>query len=193
VAFTPQGAIAYFGGNPISGLAVCNNTQVDSAVGSANLLAPTPDGTHLIGAGMGGWIDLSYTISNSNGCPPSVSKSVRNAVLPASVGTPTQIAVASDDSNAFLTGYTGGTNATAIPFYHLADGTAGAIKLVGLGGPLYSGGLTQDSHSLYVGIGANGSTGPQVHRIDLTASSGPADANQINVAFNPRIVVVKPK
>ncbi|PYY15930.1 MAG: hypothetical protein DMG60_16325 [Acidobacteria bacterium] len=107
--------------------------------------------------------------------------------------TPASIAVASDDSNAFLTAYSGGSPATGVPFYHFADGSTGAITLVNPGGVLFSGGLTQDAHSLYVGTEANGSIGPFVHRIDLTAAGGPADANQISVSFNPRIVVVRPK
>jgi hypothetical protein len=196
VAFTPQGAIAYFGGSSISGLAVCNDTRADSAAGTANILAPTPGGTHMIGVGSGGWLDLRYTVTNGNGCPATAANTARTAAFPAFVGTPTKIAVASDDSNAFLTGYTaaaGATAATAIPFYHLADGTTNIIPLTGSGGILFSGGLTQDAHSLYVGVGASGGTGPQVHRIDLTAAGGPADANQINVTFNPRIVVVRPK
>ena len=109
------------------------------------------------------------------------------------MGTPTSIAVASDNSNAFLTGYSGGNPATGVPFYHFADGSTGTIALVNPGGVLFAGGLTQDAHSLYVGTQANGSTGPAVHRIDLTAAGGPTDANQIAVNFNPRIVVVRPK
>jgi hypothetical protein len=190
VAFTPQGAIAYFGGSSISGLAVCNDTRADSAAGAANILAPAPDGSHMIGVGSGGWLDLRYTVTNGNGCPAIAANTARTAAFPAFVGTPTKIAVASDDSNAFLTGYTSSAAVTAIPFYHLADGTTGTIALTGSGGALFSGGLTQDAHSLYVGVGG---TGPQVHRIDLTAAGGPADANQINVTFNPRIVVVRPK
>jgi hypothetical protein len=191
VAFTPQGAIAYFGGSSISGLAVCNDTRADSAAGAANILAPAPDGSHMIGVGSGGWLDLRYTVTNGKGCPATAANTARTAAFPAFVGTPTKIAVASDDSNAFLTGYTSSAAATAIPFYHLADGTTGTIALTGSGGVLFSGGLTQDAHSLYVGVG--GGPGPQVHRIDLTAAGGPADANQINVTFNPRIVVVRPK
>ena len=197
VAFTPQEAVAYFGASSVRssilGLAVCNDTQVDSAAGTPNILAPTPDGTHMIGVGSAGWSDLTYQVANGNGCPAAASNTIRNAAFPAFVGTPTRIAVASNDSNAFLTGYTGGTIATGVPFYHLADGTTGTIAFTGSGGALFSGGLTQDAHSLYVGVGANGGTGPQVHRIDLTASGGPADSNQINVSFNPRIVVVRPK
>jgi hypothetical protein len=41
-------------------------------------------------------------------------------------------------------------------------------------------------------VGVGGAS-PQVHRVDLTASGGPADANQVNVTFNPKIVVVRPK
>lgn len=193
VAFTPQGAAAYLGGSSIMGLAVCNDSQVPGAAGVANILAPTPDGTHIVGVGSAGWTDVSYTVTNSNGCPPAASNTVRNAALPAFVGTPTSIAVASDDSNAFLTGYSGGSAAPSVPFYHFADGTTATIALVNPGGLLFSGGLTQDAHSLYVGTAANGSTGPFVHRIDLTAANGPTDANQISVSFNPRIVVVRPK
>ena len=190
VAFTPQGAIAYLGGSSILGLAVCNDSQADSAAGTANILAPTPDGTHMIGVGSAGWLDLTYKVTTGNGCPDKASNTVRSAGFPAFVGTPRQIAVASDDSNAFLTGFTSSAAVTAIPFYHLADGTTGTVTLSGSGGTLFSGGLTQDAHSLYVGVGG---TGPQVHRIDLTPTTGPADANQINVTFNPRIVVVRPK
>lgn len=188
VAFTPQAAVAYFGGSSIFALAVCNDSRADIAAGTANILAPTPDGTHMLGVGPGGWLDLTYTVTNGNGCPASASNTVRSAAF-TFVGTPTQIAVASDDSNAFLTG-TGGGVATGVSFYHLADATTGTIALTGAGGQLFSGGITQDAHSLYVGVGG---TSPQVHRIDLTAANGPADANQISVTFNPRIVVVRPK
>ena len=193
VAFTPQTAMAYFGGSSILGLAVCTDTRVDSAAAAANILSPTPDGTHMVGVGAGGWADLSYSVTNGNGCPPTASSTLRTAGFPVFVGAPTTIAVASDDSNAFLVGYSGGSTATGVPFYHLADGSTGTIPLSGSGGLLFSGGLTQDAHSLYIGVGANGGTGPQVHRIDLTAAGAPADANQINVGFNPRIVVVRPK
>lgn len=192
VAFTPQGAAAFLGGGSILGIAACNDSLIPGA-GVANVLKPTPDGTHMVGVGSAGWTDLSYTVNNSNGCPPVVTNSVRNAALPAFVGTPTSIAVAADDSNAFLTAYSGGSAATGVPFYHFADGSTGVIALVNPGGTLFSGGLTQDSHSLYVGTAENGSTGPFVHRIDLTAAGGPTDANQISVSFRPRIVVVRPK
>ena len=193
VAFTPQGSVAFLGGGSITGIAVCNDSFLPGAAGAANILAPSPDGTHLVGVGTAGWTDLSYTVSNSNGCPATASNTARNAALPSFVGTPTDIAVASDKSNAFLTGYTGGSAATGIPFYHFADGSAGTIALVNPGGVLLSGGLTQDARSLYVGTMESGSTGPFVHRIDLTASGGPTDANQISVSFRPRIVVVRPK
>ncbi|HWC18833.1 MAG TPA: Ig-like domain-containing protein, partial [Terriglobales bacterium] len=190
VVFTPQAAVAYFGGSSILGLAVCNDSAVQGAGASANILAVAADGTHMIGAGAGGWADLSYTVSNSAGCPSSSSNTLRTSGFGAAfVGTPTQIAVASDDSRAFLTGYTGGSDATGVPFYDLADGTTGVISL-SAGGPLFSGGLTKDAHSLYVGVGGGS---PAVHRIDLTASGGPTDANQISVSFTPRIVVVRPK
>ena len=193
VAFAPQGAMAFLGGGSIVGIAVCNDSLVPAAAGAANILAPTPDGTHMVGVGTAGWTDITYTVTNSNGCPATASNTARNAAFPAFVGTPTDIAVASDDSNAFLTGYTGGNAATGIPFYHFADGSTGTIALVNPGGVLLSGGLTQDAHSLYVGTMESGSTGPFVHRIDLTASGGPTDANQISVSFRPRIVVVRPK
>jgi len=193
VAFTPQGSVAFLGGSSITGIAVCNDSFLPGATGAANILAPTPDGTHMVGVGTAGWTDLSYTVSNSNGCPATASNTAHNAAFPAFVGTPTDIAVASDDSNAFLTGYSGGSAATGIPFYHFADGSTGTIPLVNPGGALLSGGLTQDAHSLYVGTMDSGGTGPFVHRIDLTAAGGPTDANQISVSFRPRIVVVRPK
>lgn len=191
VVFTPQTSVAFFGGSSILGLAICNDSSIPGAAGAANILGVTPNGTHMIGAGSGGWLDLSYTIAAlpNVGCPITESNTMKTGAFPAFVGTPTQIAVASDDSNAFLTGYSGGSNATGVPFYHLADGTTGTIAL-SAGGPLFSGGLTQDAHSLYVGVGGSS---PAVHRIDLTASGGPADANSISVSFNPRIVVVRPK
>lgn len=192
VVFAPQASVAFFGGSAILGLAVCNDSSIPGAAGAANILGVTPDGTHMIAAGSAGWLDLSYTITAlpNAGCPINESNTPKTATFPAFVGTPTQIAIASDDSNAFLTGYSGGSATTAVPFYHLADSSTGAITLAGSGGPLFSGGLTQDAHSLYVGIGGSS---PQVHRIDLTASGGAADANQISVSFNPRIVVVRPK
>jgi hypothetical protein len=193
VAFTPQGAAAFLGGSSIVGLAVCNDSPFPGTAAAGNLLRPTPDGTHMVAVGSAGWTDLSYSVTNSNGCPPAVTNTARNAALPAFVGTPTSIAVASDHSNAFLTGYTGGSDAPGVPFYHFADGTTGTIALTSPGGALFSGGVTQDAHSLYVGTAANASTGPFVHRIDLTAAAGPTDANQISVSFNPRIVVVRPK
>ena len=187
VAFTPQLSVAYLGGSSFVGLAACNDAQLDSATGAANVLAPTPDGTHMVAAGTGGWIDLSYTISNANGCPPSARNTVRTAGFGAAfVGTPTQIAVTSNDSYAFLTGYTGGSTATGIPFYHFADAATGTIPLSGSGGTLFSGSLTEDATSLYVGVSDG------VHRIDLTQSP-PVDANQISVSFTPRIVVVRPQ
>lgn len=192
VVFAPQASVAFFGGSSILGLAVCNDSSIPGAAGAANILGVTPDGTHMIGAGSAGWLDLSYTITAlpNVGCPVSESNTAKTGTFPAFVGTPTQIAIASDDSNAFLTGYSGGSDATGVPFYHLADGTTGTITL-SAGGPLFSGGITQDAHSLYVGVGGSS---PAVHRIDLTASGGPADASpSISVTFNPRIVVVRPK
>jgi hypothetical protein len=58
---------------------------------------------------------------------------------------------------------------------------------------VFSGGITQDAHSLYVGVGANAGVGPQVHRVDLVTAGFPFDTQQISVTFNPRIVVVRPK
>jgi hypothetical protein len=193
VVFTPQVSIAYFGGSSITGLAICNDSVIPGAAVAANVLSVTPDGTHMIAVGAAGWADLSYTVTNS-GCPAKATNTLTTAAG-SFVDTPGQIAVASDDSNAFVTGYTGTTIATGVPFYHFADGTTGSIALMGSGGTLFSGGITQDAHSLYVGVGANGSTGPQVHRIDLTAAGGPADTTPINLPspFNPRIVVVRPQ
>src|SRR6185312_11610367 len=124
---------------------------------AANVLSVTPDGTHMIAVGASGWADLSYTVTNS-GCPAKATNTLTTAAG-SFVDTPGQIAVASDDSNAFVTGYTGTTIATGVPFYHFADRTTGSIALMGSGGALFSGGITQDAHSLYVGVGANGSTG----------------------------------
>jgi hypothetical protein len=187
VVFTPQDSVAYFGGSSILGIATCNDSRVDNAAGVANILGATPDGTHMIGAGANGWVDLSYTVNNGSGCPPTASNTLRSAAFGAAfVGTPTQIAVASNDSFAFLTSFTRGSAATGIPFYHFADGTTGAISLAGGGGTLYSGSITPDATSLYVGVGGS------VHHIDLTKSP-PVDANQISVSFNPRIVVVRPQ
>jgi trimeric autotransporter adhesin len=198
VVFTPQESVAYFGGSSILGIAVCNDTRVDNATGAANILRATPDGTHMIGAGAGGWVDLTYTVNNSppnatTGCPPLASNTANVSAGFGSastfVGTPTQIAVTSNDSFAFLTSYTGGSAANGIPFYQFASGanpaTTGAIALNGAG-TLFSGSITQDGTSLYVGVGN------VVHRIDLTKSP-PVDSNQITVTFNPRIVVVRPQ
>lgn len=190
--FTPQTSVAYIGGSSILGLAICNDSAVQGAAGAANILRVTPDGSHMIAAGAAGWLDLSYTIAAlpNVGCPVAESNTTKTATFPAFVGAPTQVAIASDDSNAFLTGYSGGSDATGVPFYHLADGTSGTITL-SAGGPLFAGGVTQDAHSLYVGVGGSS---PAVHRIDLTASGGPADVSPpIGVSFNPRIVVVRPK
>ena len=189
VVFTPQTSVAYIGGSSILGLAVCNDSTLPGAAGAANILGVTPDGTHMIAAGSGGWLDLSYIITTlSNlGCPVNETNTLKTAAFPTFVGTPTRIAIASDDSNAFLTGYSGGSDATGVPVYHLGDGTTTTIALSS-SGPLYSGGVTQDAHSLYVGVGGSS---PAVHHIDLTASGRP-DA-PISVSFNPRIVVVRPK
>lgn len=198
VVFTPQESVAYFGGSSILGIAVCNDTRVDNATGAANILGATPDGTHMIGAGTGGWVDLTYTVNNSppnatTGCPPLASNTANVTAGFGSastfVGTPTQIAVASNDSFAFLTSYTGGSAANGVPFYQFASGanpaTTGTIVLNGAG-TLFSGSVTPDAKSLYVGVGN------AVHQIDLTQSP-PADAKQITVTFNPRIVVVRPQ
>jgi len=191
VVFTPQASVAYFGGSSILGLAVCNDARVDNAAGAANILGATPDGTHMIAAGAAGWVDLSYTVNN-NGCPPSASNTVRTAGFGAGfVGTPSQIAVTSNASYAFLTSFTGGSSASGIPFYHFADGATGIFAFTNpdgtpFSGMLFSGSLTQDATSLYVGIGN------QVHRFDLTKTP-PADSNQISVTFNARIVAVRPQ
>jgi hypothetical protein len=193
VVFTPQESVAYFGGSSILGIATCNDARVDNASGAANILGVTPDGTHMIGAGVGGWVDLAYTVSN-NGCPATASNTANVTTGfgagTAFVGTPTQIAVTSNTSFAFLTSFTGGSAASGVPFYQFATATSpattGTIALAGGGGTLFSGSLTQDAKSLYVGVGAS------VHRIDLTQTP-PADANQITVSFNPRIVVVRPQ
>jgi hypothetical protein len=197
VVFTPQASVAYFGGSSIVGLAVCNDAHVDSAAGAANILSATPDGTFMIGAGSAGWANLSYTVATntatgSTGCPPVVSNALTTAGFNASfVTTPSQIAVTSNDKYAFLTGCAGGcSGATGVPFFQFGTNATGTIPLTGGSATLYSGSLTQDATSLYVGVnsGGNGS----VHRIDLTQSP-PTDANQISVSFNPKIVVVRPQ
>src|SRR5207237_6156331 len=98
----------------------CTDTRVDSAAAAANILSPTPDGTHMVGVGAGGWADLSYSVTNGNGCPPTASSTLRTAGFPVFVGVPTTIAVASDDSNAFLVGYYGGRRAIEVSFYDIA-------------------------------------------------------------------------
>lgn len=197
VVFTPQASVAYFGGSSILGLAVCNDARVDSAAAAANILAATPDGTFMIGAGSAGWANLSYTVATnsatgSTGCPPVVSSVLTTAGFNASfVTTPSQIAVTSNDKYAFLTGCVGGcTGATGVPFFQFGTNATGTIPLAGGSATLYSGSLTQDATSLYVGVNSGGSG--SVHRIDLTQSP-PADANPISVSFNPKIVVVRPQ
>lgn len=205
VVFTPQESVAYFGGSSILGIATCNDTRVDVANGAANILGATPDGTQMIAAGVSGWVDLAYTVNNSptgatTGCPPAASNTPTIAGFgPAAtfVGTPTQIAVTSNDSYTFLTSYTGGSPASGVPFYHFADGTTGIIPLTNpdgsaVSGTVFSGSLTQDAASLYVGVASNGTAGPEVHRVDVTKTP-PVDSNQISVTFNPRIVVVRPQ
>ena len=192
VVFTPQASIAYLGGSSILGLAICNDSNVPGAPAAANILGVTPDGTHMIGVGAAGWVDLKYLVNNANGCPSGASNTLQTAGFGSAasfIGTPTQTAIASDNSYAFVTGYTGGSAASGVPFYHLSDGSSGAIALSS-SGPLFSGGLTRDAHSLYVGVGGSS---PAVHRIDLTAAGGPADTTTIPVSFTPRIVVVRPK
>ncbi len=193
VAVAPQASVAYFGGTSLFALATCNDARVDNATGVAQVLAPAVDGTHMIGAGTAGWVDLATAVNNATGCPPTATNTVRTATFPAFVTTPTQVSVASDDSLAYLTGFTGATAATGLPFFKFADGMSGAVQFTGTGGQVFSGGITQDAHSLYVGVGANGGVGPQVHRLDLVTAGFPFDAQQINVTFNPRIVVVRPK
>lgn len=192
VIFTPQSSVAYFGGSSIRGLAVCNDTQIDTPAGVANIFGVTPDGTFVVGAGAGGWLNLSYSVNNSNGCPPSATSAPTSTAFNATfTGTPSQIAVTSNDTYAFLTDCSGGcTGATGVPFLHLGDNTTGSIPLSGGGGTLFSGSVVQDGTSLYVGVNSGGSA--SVHRIDLTQSP-PVDANQISVSFNPRIVVVRPQ
>jgi hypothetical protein len=187
VMFTPQISLAYFGGSSILGLAVCNDARADSATGVANILGATPDGKHMIGAGLNGWVDLSYTVNNSTGCPPAISSTqVIKPFGAAFVSTPTQIAVTSNDSYAFLTGCSGGcAGANGVPFYHFADQMTGTIPL-SASGTLFSGSVTQDATSLYVGVAGG------VHRIDLTQSP-PVDINTASVSFNPKIVVVRPQ
>jgi len=187
VIFTPQTSLAYFGGSAILGLAVCNDARADSATGVANILGANPAGTHMIGAGANGWVDLSYKVSNSTGCPPTASNTQTIAPFNAAfVSTPTQIAVTSNDSYAFLTGCSRGcAGATGVPFYHFADQTTGTIPL-SASGTLFAGSVTQDATSLYVGVSGG------VHRIDLTKSP-PVDTNAASVSFNPKIVVVRPQ
>jgi len=192
VVFTPQAEVAYLGGSSILGLAICNDSTVPGASAAANILGVSPDGSHMIGVGAAGWVDLKYVVTNTAGCPSGSTNTLQTAGFgsaAAFIGTPTQIAIASDHSYAFVTSYTGGSGATGVPFYHLSDGTSGAIALSS-SGPLFSGGLTRDAHSLYVGVGGSS---PAVHRIDLTATGGPADTSPISVSITPRIVVVRPK
>jgi hypothetical protein len=193
VAFAPQASMAYLGGVSLFALAACNDARIDNATGVAQVLAPTPDGTHMVGAGTAGWVDLTYTVNNGTGCPPTASNTVRTATYPAFVTTPTQVSVASDDSFAYLTGFTGTGVATGLPFFKFSDGTSSTIQFTGQGGQVFSGGITQDARSLYVGVGANAGVGPQVHRLDLVTAGFPFDAQQIAVTFNPRIVAVRPK
>jgi hypothetical protein len=193
VAFAPQASVAYFGGASMFALAACNDARVDNATGITQVLAPTLDGTHMIGAGTAGWVDLSLNLNNATGCPPTATNTVRSATLPAFVTTPSQVSVASDDSFAYLTGFSGATVATGLPFFKFSDGTSGSIQFTGAGGQVFSGGITQDARSLYVGVGGSGGVSPQVHRLDLVTAGFPFDAQQISVTFNPRIVVVRPK
>ncbi|MBV9075232.1 MAG: hypothetical protein JOZ10_16520 [Acidobacteria bacterium] len=203
VVFTPQDGVAYFGGTSIFALASCNDARVDNAAGTANILGVTADGTHMIGAGANGWVDLAYTVNNSNGCPPSASNTPKTTAGFGSgatfVGTPTQIAVTANASFAFLTGFSlaSGTNASGVPFYHFADSSLGVVPLINpdgtaFSGTIFTGSVIQDSTSLFVGVDSNGANGPQVHRLDLTQSS-PVDSKQISVTFRPRIVVVRPQ
>jgi hypothetical protein len=193
VAFAPQTSVAYFGGASLFALATCNDARVDNATGLAQVLAPSVDGTHMIGAGTAGWVDLTLNVNNGAGCPPTATNTVRSGTFPAFVTTPTQVSVASDGSFAYLTGFGGAAAATGLPFFRFTDGTSGAIQFTGPGGQVFSGGTTQDARSLYVGVGANAGVGPQVHRVDLVTAGFPFDAQQISVTFNPRIVAVRPK
>src|SRR6185437_7198237 len=89
VVFTPQTSVTFFGGSSILALATCNDSSVPGAAGAANVLGVTPDGTHMIGVGASGWLDLSYAIAPlpNVGCPVSESNTIKTASFPAFVGT----------------------------------------------------------------------------------------------------------
>lgn len=202
VKFLPQGSVAYFGGASITGISSCSTStqikNVDSQTNAVNVWGVATDGTHLIGAGGGNWVDLAPT-ANPQTVPPvpcatSFGSTVRTAALPAFVGTPTQIVVTPDSKKALLTGFTvaSGQTVTGLPLYDFTTGTASVLS--GISSPALSGGMTLDGSTLYVGVGGSA---PGVYKIDLTANP-PAvtvllDTTASPNMFVPSIVTVQPK
>ena len=111
-------------------------------------------------------------------------------MLPAFVGTPTQIVVTPDSKKAFMTGFTAaqGQTVTAIPVYDFTSGTASMIS--GISSQAFSGGITLDGKALYIGIG--GSTAG-VYKVDVASSSVTLAIPSSSLTFVPTIVTVRPK
>ncbi len=195
VKFLPHESIGYIAGASFTGLATCNNASVDTKAATANILAVANDGSHLIGASGSGWADLAPSVT-SGVCPPAISSTLKTATVPSFVGAPTQIIVTPDASMAFMTGYTLASGATGggIPYYNTQTGASGIFAGgPAQGGQAFSGGITLDGKSLYVGVGAAGTNAPAVYLIDLTASTPSGAAPLVTTTFVPTIVTVRPK
>jgi trimeric autotransporter adhesin len=202
VKFLPQGSVAYFGGASINGVSSCSTSTavktVDSQPNAVNVWGVATDGTHLIGAGGGNWVDLSPTADPRAvplvPCPTAFGSTVRTTALPAFVGTPSQIVVTPNSKKALMTGFTvaQGQTVTGIPLYDFALGTGSVVA--GISSPALSGGISLDGNTLYIGVGGSA---PGVYKVDLTAATPSAslllDTTPSPNAFVPSIVTVRPK
>ncbi len=195
VKFLPHESIGYIGGSSVTGLATCNNASVDSKAAAANVLAVSNNGSRVIGASGSGWVNIAPSVT-SGICPPAISSTLATATVPSFVGAATQIIVSPDASMAFMTGYSLASGATGggVPYYNTQTGASGVLAGgPAQGGQAFSGGITMDGKSLYVGVGAAGTNAPAVYRIDLTASTPTGATPLVTTTFVPTIVTVAPK
>ncbi len=175
----------------------CDNAQVKTlAAGNPTLITSTPDATRIVAADSPNFDVVTTATSGSGGCSPATVPGNNDTI--ATVPAPSAFTATAaqlnalipspDSAHVYLT-----SDQPSVFDYNVAAGTVTAIPLTGTGVTAFTGGLTLDATTLYVGA-----SDQKVHVITTPTGS---DSFQIPVTLTcaamtpclPNLVAVRPQ
>lgn len=191
VSFLTQGSFAYLAGgagNSITARAACDDSLAYTVATAATPLRIESrfDSTRVISVDNNSFYDLTVAVGTAP-CPPTDTHSI-TTVASGLAFTPKQLLLTGNGTKAFVT-----SELPRVLVYDLTTNSAASIPLA-TGTAATTGGITNDSRNLYVGVAGTN----DVHRIDVATLT---DAQQIAVnlkkpdgtAAVPDLVAVRPK